>query len=444
MIQALYLGHMQQERDSLVLISKDEKFVGRCKQANEFLLLETFHYKSLDEYLKDDKNRPRTVVWDCELTESEAEQGLAKIRQFLPRTQVLQVVLNSDSFSSRAKADWIVSKDDMMKSYLPELFLFQKGLCEFYEIAPTDLFPDTMVYFNAYHYLPLNRRYFPLVHENFSLSERKHKKIENLKTLYIDRKDTTPYIQYIEKYFDQYKVGLKKRTRAWTYQLITGWRNFMMKRLYGFENPMDLATDCPDYPIWINEVLNYWRSANDPWSLVFEAAQLSYFKFESSCLETVIACFLSRFLGDDEAEKIINIKAEMSAYRQTVDPMLVKKWLATYGTEIPDEDRKKWGEYFALISQHPKFHKIDSTVAKEIQTYGAEFIAKEKSELKNKTLIHIYWGEVITSVFQKSRGDEFKKQDLLEEVIVRCKADGILNEAWIEELRRFLLKGPTQ
>lgn len=436
---------MQQERDALVFISEDAKILSRFKMACEFLQVEMATLKSLHDFSADDKFRPRSLVLDLETDVAQSEEVLSKIRRSLPKLNVIFVVEDPLSAAEKLKlagykTPYVVQRDQLVQTFLLEFLLFQKGLCEFYEIQATDLFPDTMVYFNAYHYLPLNQKYFPLVLEDFVLTEKKYKKIEAIKSLYLDYESTAPYAQYIEKYFDQFNVGLKKRAKSKVYQLISAWRKAQLKSLYSLETVSTITDEEPDFGIWLNDVLNYARSAPDAWSLFFDFSHLPAFRFESSCFVLMVASYFSRYFGQDELERIMNVQGMIASARLSVDPLLYKKWLLSRGAGFSEDEKKIWNEVFVTYQKTPQFLATSEEAQKDFLTYYGQFVAKQNTSLQEAPIVHIYWAELMAFVFGKASQDDFKRQDLLEEVVVHCKSDGILNEAWVEELRQILLK----
>lgn len=428
---------MQQERDSFVFISTSDTAIARVRQAAEFLSLNPVFQTNLEVFLDNDKLRPRALLLDMREFSSPNEKMLPKVRQLLPKTHIIGIV---DDIKDK-KPEWLVQHfitSHALASFALEFFLFQKIFCEYFEISPTDLFPDTMVYFNAYHFLPLNQKYLPLVHENFVLSERKYKRIEMLKALYIFRGDSSAYVQYIEKYFDQFNVGLKKRTKSRLYQLLVEWRDLVYSYLLETREVESCTVIRPDFMIWLNDLLNYFSSSGDAWGLLHEMCLLSCFEFDQSLMEIIVASFLSRNVGDDEAEKIIDLRLLLTLCRLRNESLLFKKW--HLGQDFSQEEKSKWVLYPEYIIDYPQSPDFPKEVIEDFTLYKDHFIAKTNLDVKSGRLIYTYLGEVIISVMRKVNSEQFKKDDFLESVMVKCKADGILSEAWMEELRQFLKK----
>lgn len=426
---------LQQERDSFVFISSSEEAKARVKQATEFLSIRPFFEKDLKTFLEDDKIRPRTLLLDLNSINTDTASLLPKIRQILPKTQIVGLI---DQLSNRNPA-WFIQHfvtNESLGSFALEFLLFQRVFCEFYEISPTDLFPGTLVYFNAYHFLPLNLKYLPLVHENFTLSERKHKRIDVLKSVYIFRGDSSAYVQYIERYFDQYKLGLKKRSKARTYQLLVEWRELLYSYLFESRQVESCALIRPDFILWLNELLNYLSSAQDPWSMLWELTHLDCFEFDFSLIELLVASFLCRNLGDDEIEKIVDLRLLLTLCRTKSPSLLYKKW--HLNQELSSEEKQTWNQYPENLKGFTLFQDYSPEVLENLKHYRTHFLDKSDTNVTNGRLVYTYLGEVIATVLRRSSSQNYQKSDIVDSVIVQVKADGVLTEAWIEEVRQFL------
>lgn len=428
---------MQQERNSFVLISSSEATLNRFKQAAEFVMVQTVFYASLKFFLDDDTVRPRTLLIDlCGLGEADQEL-LGKMKKLLPKTQVIGLVEKREE----KKTEWVLQHyltTEMISTFMLEFVLFQRNFGEFYEISPTDLFPDTVVYFNAYHYLPLNQKYLPFIHEDFKLSDKKHKRIDAFKVLYITKSDCAAYAQYIEKYFDQFKVGLRKRAKSRTYQLLVEWRDLIYSYLLEGREVESCATTRPDFAVWLNDMLNYFANSEEPWGLIHELSNLNCFSSDRSLLEVMIASFLSRNLGKDEAEKIIDLKLLLTIGRFHTDSLLFKKWYL--GEDLGPTEKEKWNRYPEVLKTYKFSPEFPLDVVANLDQFQKQFLTKADKNVNYGRLVHCYLGELIVAILQKNPVEQFNKDEFAENIIVKCKADGILSEAWLEELRQFLKK----
>lgn len=428
---------MQQERDAVILISPDEKVRSRFKQCCEYLLFDGHSFPSIEVFFKGDYSRPRSVIVD--LREGVDEQDLQSVRETYPRAEILGIV--KDASQPHLLAQKYLEISALEKTFLLEFYLYQSAFCEFYEVVPSDLFPETVVDFNAYHYLPLNQRYIPFVHKGLSLSEKRHRRLSEFRALYIHQKDSPSYIQYIERYFDRFSVGLKKRCRARAYQMLSAWRDYMLRLNYTSEKQKIVSATYPDFKNWMEDFIEYVKSSDNPWTMIFELSQIESFQFECSFLEAAIACYCSKMLGAGEIERVLNLKCLLGNQRLWQESLHYKKWWATGLSGFNEDERKIWASNFTLTKEAPRFKEASEGLQDDIATFHKQFIQGEEPVAEDATLIHLYWGEIIAMALLKMRKDEFSNKNLSEEVMVRCKSDGLLNEAWMTELRQFLLDG---
>jgi hypothetical protein len=426
---------VQQERDSFVLVASSEDIATRIRQACEFLNVKMRYFSSVQGFLSEDRVRPRTLLIDIRDLVPEEASVLNRLRKQFPKTHITGIV---DQTNPQLK-DWglkYVLTSELLKTFVLEFFLFQRNYCEFFEIQPTDLFPDTLVYFNAYHFLPLNQKFLPLVHENFILSEKKQKRIESLSQLYIYREDSSAYVQYIEKYFDQFKAGLRKRARSRVYQLLVEWRDLLYKYTFELSPIISGHQSSPDFVIWLNELNNYIMTSEDPWGLVSELCQLSCFDIDRSLLKLIIASFLSRNLGEDEAEQIVDLNLLLTLCRIHADSFLFKRWHLSQ--ELTGTDALAWatyGDYLQNLNIAPDFPK---PILEKFDDYKNQFLVKQNKDIKSSLLVYTYLGEVIVKQIRNFSTGTYKKDELIENVLVKIKKDEIIAEAWIEEIREFM------
>jgi hypothetical protein len=428
---------LKQERNSFVLVSKSNETITRLTQAAEFLLARVLVAKNLKKFLEEDKVRPRTLLIDIPTLDTETVLLVPKIRQLLPKTQVLGLV----GQTTVGNPNWFIqhySTPEMLNSFLLEFILFQRNFCEFYEISPTELFPETMVYFNAYHYLPLNMRYLPIIHENFTLTNRKHKRIELMKSLYILRGDSAAYVQYIERYFDQFKLGLKKRSKAKMYQLLVDWRDL----LYSCQLERRQIESClvtrPDLTTALNELMSYLDLAEDPWEAIWDLAHLELLEFDFSLMEAVISCYLAKKMGESNLAALIDLRLLLALSRMRLPSLLYKRWHQRQ--KLNEEDEKIWQTYPERLKTLTLAQDYPSQTLDFVKQYQLQFLQRIDSNISKGVLAYTYLGEVFTREMQRGSASNYKRDDFTDSILVKVKTDGILPEAWNEELRSFLRK----
>ncbi|MFN9067756.1 MAG: hypothetical protein ACK5V3_11050, partial [Bdellovibrionales bacterium] len=257
------------ERDSLILISSDETLCKRFMQACEFLIFKPVVFTSADQFLTDEKVKPHTVFFDGGQDLSQLKSTLEKLESNFHNEVDLFLIADLNVATLQQAQDlmvnYFIDRQQFQETFVAEFFILQRGLCNFYEIAVQDLFPDTVIPFNAYHYLPLNQKYVTLVNENLTLSEAKFKKIANAKSLTIHRESVNSYNGYIEYFFDRFRAGLKKRFRAKFYQIFSQWREALLVGVAGVPRAEIYPGSLDDLKAQLKLIVDYLRDAPDPW-----------------------------------------------------------------------------------------------------------------------------------------------------------------------------------
>lgn len=427
------------ERDSLIFISPDELLRRRFMQACEFILYKPVIFESLDLFLADEKVKPHTVLLDCGATLDVMKDKLKKLNeQFQDEADLVVICEINDQTLKTSQELFITHLLDrtlFMETFMTEFLVFQKGLCNFYEISPQDLFPDTTIPFNAFHYLPLNQKYVAIVNENLTMTEVKFKKLEATKILYIHRENVTAYNQYIEYYFDRFNFGLKKRLRAKFYQIFAHWREALVIGLVSSPRPNFFPGSLDDISDQLKLVNEYLREAPDPWQLLFEISQLPILQYDRSALELVVSSCLADHYGDLNLERLIELKWALACSHQMTPALYFKKRIFDH-TPMKADDLKVQQ---AFVAQMPV--ELSEDLKKDFQNYGHGFIAKTTPPDLQPFYCEVYMGEKVVESFTESGKNHYARMDLLQGALARVKSENLLNEAWLESFRLLFAKG---
>lgn len=426
------------ERDSLVLISEDPSVQKRYLQACEFLLFKAVTYDSLNSFLKDEKVKPHTVFLDIDLSHLESITHIQKLNQhFQNEVELFLIDEISDEKSKIAQKLFVPHLIDRLAfhhTFMTEFLIFQKGLCGFYEINVQDLFPDTLILFNAYHFMPLNQKYVTVINENFNLTEAKYKKFESSQNLFIHHQSTMSYNQYIEYYFDRFNVGLRKRIRSKFYQILSQWRETLLIGLTTYPKPTTFPGSVDDLSNHLEILNDYLSESPDPWALLFELSKSSILQFERSAVELIISSFVADHFSQSDRHRLIELKWAITCCQNLTPSLLYKKILFDPFNLTDAEMAEK--KLFLKQLNFP----LEENLQKDFTTYAEGFIAKSSASQLDPFYVHFYIGEKITQGFYQSRKNQYSKSDLLQGVLSETKMDNLLNEAWVEEYRQFFIK----
>ncbi len=426
------------ERDSLVLISEDPSVQKRYLQACEFLLFKAVTYDGLDSFFKDDKVKPHTVFLDIDLSHVDSAGRIQKLNQHFQNE--VELILIDETTGEKSKAaqklfvPYLVDRKIFQNTFMTEFLIFQKGLCGFYEINIQDLFPDTLILFNAYHFMPLNQKYVAVINENFNLTEAKYKKFESAQNLFIHHQSAMSYNQYIEYYFDRFNVGLRKRIRSKFYQILSQWRETLLIGLTTHPRPTTFPGSVDDLSSHLEVLNDYLRESPDPWALLFELSKASILQFERSAIELIISSFVADHFSQNLPSRLIELKWAMTCCQNLTPSLLYKKIL--FNPFSLNEEEKAEKQLF--LSQLD--YQMEETLQKDLTTYAEGFVTKTVAPQLDPFYIHFYIGEKITQGFYQSRKNQYSKSDLLQGVLSETKKENLLNEAWVEEYRQFFIK----
>lgn len=425
------------ERDSLILISNQEEMRKRFLQACEFLFLKPVIFDSLEDLISDEKVKPHTVLLDVGDNLLEVKPHLEKMeKSFSNEVDVFVIAVTSESILTQAQSlflNHLIDRKQFLETFLAEFIIFHRGLCNFYEISVQDLFPDTTIPFNAYHYLPLNQKYVTLVNENLPLSEAKFKKIESARTLSIYRESANSYNHYIENYFDRFKIGLKKRLRSKFYQVFSQWREALLIGLAGTPKPNLFPGSLDDVVEQLKVTNEYLCESPDPWQMLFELSQLPIMQYERSALEMMVASVLLECLGELEVERLIEFKWALASCRILTPTLFFRRRYLSNAPLKPEEleQLKKFPQQLTV--------ELSEDLKKDFLTYSQGFISNEIEAPTQGLYVGSYVAEKIVESFLSATS--YSQSDILQGVMSRIKLEGRLNTAWQEQIRTLFAKG---
>jgi len=430
------------ERDSLILITSDPGLKSRFTQACEFLLFKAHICDSLSSFLADDKLKPHTVFFDIPEHLSASAGDIQKLMDHFQNEVDLFIItpINEEALLTAQKLflNHLVDRQVFLETFLSEFLIFLKGLCEFYEINSQDFFPETLIAFNAYFYLPLNQKYIPVVNENLILSESKFKKFETAKLLYIHKQSVNAYNQHIEYYFDRFNIGLRKRLRSKFYQVLSQWREALMVGLTSIPRPNEFPGSVDDLSLHLDTINDYLRESPDPWFLLFEMTQSTLLQFERSSLDLIVASFLADHFSQTEHARMIELKWAYACCQNLSPSLFYKKWLFN-STQLSEEEKVVFQSF-----PHQLSVSLQGQLKEDFYKYCEGFTTKQSPADLNSFYVHLYMAEKIVLGFSQAHKNKYNKPDLLHSALVSVKNENILNEAWIEEYRLMFAKPNLQ
>ncbi len=217
----------------------------------------------------------------------ERMRALGLLREIFPRTQVVVVVDGHETvedcdFMRGAGAHHMILFQEILGSaklyYLSALIIQGTYL----PVPVTDLFPSTQVSFNAYHKLSLNQKFLPVLFSGFTFSDKKYRKLEPAKQIYVRRENLEEYRKYIETYHDSSGTALKKRCRATMMTLMGLYSELMLSLLLDSElvKKEILAAKIEEFVVVAQALAGYLNNCPDVWNVIAQALDFKFCRYE--------------------------------------------------------------------------------------------------------------------------------------------------------------------
>lgn len=326
------------KRIEFLVIAKNEELLSVSNDVADHFDFRTEVCGSVEDIPLDTRTESSPLMtlieFESQSTLQQRLNTLGLLREIFPRTQVVVVVEGGET---------VDDCDFMRGAGAQHLILFQevRGSSKLYYLAAlliqgtylpvpvTDLFPSTQVSFNAYHKLSLNQKFLPVLFSGFTFSDKKYRKLEASKQIYIRRENLEEYRKYIETYHDSTGAALKKRCRA-TMMTLMGLHSELMLLLTldseAAKKPQITAmigeyveaalalgkylTGCPDVWNVVAQALDFKFCRNERGVYILAYALLIAQKAQIADLKTLIVSVLLADIGllDIPSENYKNIQ----------------------------------------------------------------------------------------------------------------------------------------
>lgn len=231
------------QKTDLVLISTDEQTKTQLRNFCEKFQVKCIYFHELKDFHKYYKVslKPSIVVcqFDGSCTEAEIQSQYKNLKTIL-RKIPLCVITPNEIESSLTSPDFSFHSEKVAVDVIQYLLLLKlKG--ENYEIKYDDLFPSSVISFNAYQLTSESRKFLPVVFHKLPLSEKKYSRLEKIKKLFIRAADVALYREYVESFFDDSDFGSKKRAKAHLFEYVG--RFYHMKYLFLIGAPANVMME---------------------------------------------------------------------------------------------------------------------------------------------------------------------------------------------------------
>lgn len=291
---------IQTVRFDAVMISGQASLRSLLASYSQFLDLQTRIFSDLQEIQAFEQGPPKSylIVLDI-ITLKGIDQFrncIQQVKNFYLKSRLIVIVANDTATDEVQSIKAMGVNRVLFQSECENtvhLFVLISIYCclEYLPVAINDLFPSTEIGFNIYSKLHLNRKYLPVIFEDFILSDTKFKKLENCRDVYIKRFDASIYKAYIEKFYDQFAKGLKKRQKASLYEVMNMYFDFKESLILysesGTQERFNLEIENA-YKIYL-QLMNYFSKDPEVLISLYQFSRNSIFKFEPGFIICIFA-----------------------------------------------------------------------------------------------------------------------------------------------------------
>jgi hypothetical protein len=270
-------------KTDFVLISADEKMKTLTKTFCDSFQIKCIYFNEATDFHKYYKIslKPAIVVcqFDRTLTDSDIQSQYKNIKTVLRKVPLCLITPNQIQFQL-ASADFSFQSEKMANDAIQYLLLLKlKG--ENYEIKFDDLFPSSVVSFNAYQLTPASRKFLPVVFHKLPLSEKKYSRLEKIKNLFIRAGEVALYREYVESFFDDSDFGCKKRAKAHLFEYVG--RFYHMKYLFLIGSPSSVIMEqMGELHSTMTKLRKYLDRVSHPFHFIFAHMKNEFLSWDPS------------------------------------------------------------------------------------------------------------------------------------------------------------------
>lgn len=293
------------KRIELLVIAKDDQLLYVSKDVADHFDFRTEACSTVEEIPLDTRTESSPLMtlveFESDSTLTQRLNVLGTLREIFPRTHVVVVVEGGETvedcdFMRGAGAHHLILLQEIFGSsklyYLSALLIQGTYL----PVPVTDLFPSTQVTFNAYHKLSLNQKFLPVLFSGFTFSDKKYRKLESAKQIYIRRENLDEYRKYIETYHDSTGAALKKRCRASMMTLMGLYSELMLLLTLDSEatKKSQLTTKIDEFVETALTLGKYLQGCPDVWNVIAQSLDFKFCRNERGVYILAYALLISQ------------------------------------------------------------------------------------------------------------------------------------------------------
>lgn len=331
------------KRIEFLVITPNEKILSVGKDIADFFLYRSEIVKSLEDVSISTRtsNVPLMILTSLEngAAVSESLPSLEVLHKSFPRSKIVLVTAGGEKAEDLMRlkdvgADHIVTFDEVhgsSKLYYLSSFMVRGS---YLPVPVTDFFPGSEMGFNAYQKLALNQKYLPVFFAGLVLSDKKYRRLESGRDVYLRRRDLNSYRRYIETYHDTTGNALKKRCRATLIHLLKIYSDLVLLLTLESKTGQQEMRDqqMEELNRVATELGDYLKTCPDVWNVIAQSLDFPFCRVERGLHVMAYAAILCLQAEVGRLEEVIGL-ALMSSSGLLSMPASTYKALQEKGPE---------------------------------------------------------------------------------------------------------------
>ncbi|MBC7371574.1 MAG: hypothetical protein H7326_08420, partial [Bdellovibrionaceae bacterium] len=303
------------KRTEFLVVAKEADVVAHARDVAEFFGFNSEFFSSAESLASEAESKTSPLVVFISLLEyADQEQMLGAVRHvhgIYARSQVIVTIRGNESSEDRqqlrlAGVHRFILHHEMQTSskfyYLCSLLVHGTYL----PVPVTDLFPGTAVDFNGFHKLPINQNFLPVIFAGFVFSDKKYRRLESVKQVYVKREELNRYRKYIEAYHDNRGNALKKRCRAMMMSLMGSYTELILLLSLDADHHQEtLQAQLDQFADTAVSLGDYLKDCPDTFNVIAQSLEFQFCKHERGPYVLAYALFIAQSCGITSLKEII-------------------------------------------------------------------------------------------------------------------------------------------
>lgn len=304
-----------QKKIELLVYSKDPVVTARCEQVAKEFSYSCEVVADADRLLQNDEEYSNTVFVLFEAfgqTEAAITGEVQVLKQVCPEAYIMVIVdgkmaPEKMAFLKKSGANIVALENEFYYSSKFEFVLTQNVSANYIPIKPNDLVVGKIFPCTAYHLLPLNKKYLPVLPANTEITEAKLQKIASVGEVYIKKDSIGDYANYAKTIDDRSAAGLNRRCRAQFLNLVHSFNELVLliadqSEYASFDAGKKLYEKCRALS---DDLLVGLSSIGEPWAIINNSAVGTFGSVERAPAISAYAGLLSLQSGIGEPTDVM-------------------------------------------------------------------------------------------------------------------------------------------